>query len=197
MTSATVSVILGPELYDLKIPNIHFPDAIITSIVIPFIHILNDESSKGIISQHGWIQGIRYTLGIYIARIEDLQLIHSNTTKIQKANKEVQLHITPGQTLASSQRLLLHRQCQSLDDYANSMSKRKTMICDQRARLKRHHSLKYDLSKLSLEMINNQLVYQSQKPLDVPALSKRVYKKPTKSSLTSVTSSISTIFLDG
>ena len=72
MASATVSVLLGPELYDLKIPNIHFPDAIITSIVIPFIHILNDESSKGIISQHGWIQGIRYTLGIYIARIEDL-----------------------------------------------------------------------------------------------------------------------------
>ena len=197
MASATVSVLLGPELYDLKIPNIHFPDAIITSIVIPFIHILNDESSKGIISQHGWIQGIRYTLGIYIARIEDLQLIHGKTTKIQKANAEVQLDITPGQTLTASQRLLLHRQCQSLDDNDNSMTKSHTMIYNQRGCLKRHHSLEYDLSKVALEMINNQLVYQSQKPLDGPALSKRVYKKPTNFSLTSVTSSISTIFLDG
>ena len=146
ITSATVSVLLGPELYDLKIPNIHFPDAIITSIVIPFIHILNDESSKGIISQHGWIQGIRYTFGIHLTRIEDLQSIHGNSTTIQKANTEAQLHITPAQTLTASQKLLLHRQCQSLDDNDNSMSKRQTMICHQRACLKRHHSLEYDLS---------------------------------------------------
>ena len=197
MASATVSVLLGPELYDLKIPNIHFPDAIITSIVIPFIHILNDEISKGIISQHGWIQGIRYTLGIYIARIDDLQLIHGNTTEIQKANTEAQLHITTGQTLTASQRLLLHSQCQSLDDNDNSMTKSQTMIWNQSACLKRHHSLEYGLSKVSLEMINNQLVYQSQKPLYCPALSKRIYKRPTNSSLTSVKSSISTIILDG
>ena len=146
IASATVSVLLGPELYDLKIPNIHFPDAIITSILIPFIHILNDESSKGIISQHGWIQGIRYTFGIHLTRIEDLQSIHGNSTTIQKANTEAQLHITPAQTLTASQKLLLHRQCQSLDDNDNSMSKRQTMICHQRACLKRHHSLEYDLS---------------------------------------------------
>ena len=197
MASATVSVLLGPELYNLKIPNIHFPDAIITSIVIPFIHILNDESSKGIISHHGWIQGIRYTLGIYIARIEDIQLIHSNTNKIQRANTKAQLHITPAQTLTASQKLLLRRQCQSLDDNDNSMSKRQTMMCDQRACLKRHHSLEYDLSKVSLAMINNQRVYQSQKQLDGPALSKRIDKNQTNSYLISVNSSISTIFLDG
>ena len=116
---------------------------------------------------------------------------------MQNANTEAQLHITPTQSLTASQKLLLRRQCQSLDDNDNSMSKRQTMICHQRACLKRHHSLEYGLSKVSLEMINNQLLYQSQKPLDGPAPSKRVYKMPTNSSLTSVTSSISTIFLDG
>ena len=35
-------------------------------VVIPFIHLLNDEDTKGIIANENWYQGLRHMLGIYI-----------------------------------------------------------------------------------------------------------------------------------
>ena len=41
-----------------------FPDAIVIFVIIPFIHIMNDEDTKAIIAEEGWVQGIRYMLNI-------------------------------------------------------------------------------------------------------------------------------------
>ena len=65
VVTAILSAVLGAQLQDLKIPNIHFPDVIVMSIIIPFIYLLNDESEKEVIFQSGWYQGFRYVLGIY------------------------------------------------------------------------------------------------------------------------------------
>ena len=65
VVTAILSAVLGAQLQDFKIPNIHFPDVIVMSIIIPFIYLLNDDSEKEVIFQSGWYQGFRYVLGIY------------------------------------------------------------------------------------------------------------------------------------
>ena len=47
------------------IPNTHFPDVIFMFLLIPMMHLMNDEHIKGVISEENWYQGIRYLLGIY------------------------------------------------------------------------------------------------------------------------------------
>ena len=49
MVAALLSALLGSQIQEFNIPNIHFPDAIVMSIVIPFLHLLNQEITKGII----------------------------------------------------------------------------------------------------------------------------------------------------
>ena len=64
--SAMISAWLTPILHNYGVPNLHLTDAIIMFLVIPFCHIMNDEETKGVISEEGWYQGIRHMLGIYI-----------------------------------------------------------------------------------------------------------------------------------
>ena len=44
--TAILSALLGAQLQDFNIPNIHFPDVIVMSIIIPFIYLLNDDFEK-------------------------------------------------------------------------------------------------------------------------------------------------------
>ena len=57
-----VSAILSPHL---GISNLHYIDAIVMFVVIPFAHLLNDEETKIIILQENWYQGLRHTIGVY------------------------------------------------------------------------------------------------------------------------------------
>ena len=190
IASTAIAILLG--LFDINIPNIHFLDAVITSIVIPFIHILNDEITKGIILEDGWIKGIGYELGMYIPPPKEKQIIsYPRPIKNYKASIEMPLHITKPQPLTASQKRLLCTKCKSCDDL---MTEEDNIICDKRACLKRHHS---QGKILSPEPINDQPVNQLQKTLKFePKLSKRTYLKPTNSSSSSFNSSISTIFLE-
>ena len=52
-------------LNGLGIRNMHYPDCIILSIIIPFVHLMNDAETKGIIADQNFYQGIRHILGIY------------------------------------------------------------------------------------------------------------------------------------
>ena len=56
--------VLTPYLNDLGVYHLYFPDAILIFVIIPFIHIMNDEDTRAIIAVEGWIQGIRYMLNI-------------------------------------------------------------------------------------------------------------------------------------
>ena len=63
---ATFCAAFTPLLKMYGIPNMHFPDAILMFVVIPFAHLMNDAKTKGIISEESWYQGLRDTLGIYV-----------------------------------------------------------------------------------------------------------------------------------
>lgn len=63
---AILSFALTPKLHEkIGIPNISLVDAILLSIVIPFLHLMNDDDTKGIIFEENWFQGIKYVLGLY------------------------------------------------------------------------------------------------------------------------------------
>ena len=53
-------------LHNLGLHNLHYPDCVIMSIIIPLGHLMNDVETKGIISEEGWYQGLRHMLGIYV-----------------------------------------------------------------------------------------------------------------------------------
>jgi len=44
---------------------VYFPDAIVMFVVIPFIHLINDEDTKTVIAEKNWYNGLGYLLGIY------------------------------------------------------------------------------------------------------------------------------------
>jgi hypothetical protein len=56
-----VFTLFAPPLKDLGFYYLYFPDAILMFVIIPSIHIMNDEDTK---AEEGWIQGIRYMLKI-------------------------------------------------------------------------------------------------------------------------------------
>ena len=63
---ATLFAILTPLLHQFKIPNLHVIDCTMMFILIPFLHLLNDEETNGIITDENWYQGMRNLLRIYI-----------------------------------------------------------------------------------------------------------------------------------
>ena len=63
---AILSAILAPMLHELGIPNYYMVDAIITFLIIPLTHLLNDEDTKQIILEENWYQGIRHLLGLHV-----------------------------------------------------------------------------------------------------------------------------------
>ena len=70
---ASFSAFLTPVLQNLGVPNMHLPDAIVMFVVIPFVHLMNDEDTKTIVLNEGWYQGIRHMLGIYIKPPKNLK----------------------------------------------------------------------------------------------------------------------------
>ena len=53
----TLFTILTPTLLSFGYRYIHYPDAILMFLAIPVIHLINDEDTKTVILEEGWIQG--------------------------------------------------------------------------------------------------------------------------------------------
>ena len=62
--AGTVITVLSPSLHENGILNVYYPDAMLMFVVIPFVHLTNDEETKTIIAEENWYQGLRYMLGI-------------------------------------------------------------------------------------------------------------------------------------
>ena len=60
---------MSPVLLNFGIPNVHLIDAIIMFLVVPFLHLMNDEDTEAIIYEESWYQGIRHMLGIYNEKV--------------------------------------------------------------------------------------------------------------------------------
>ena len=54
---------LTPLIRDVGVPNVYLPDAIIMFVVIPVVHLMNDEETKQVIYERNWYQGFRHMFG--------------------------------------------------------------------------------------------------------------------------------------
>ena len=62
---ASFIAILSPTLNKYGMPNTYMIDPILMFVIIPLVHLLNDEETKGIITEENWYQGLRHMMGIY------------------------------------------------------------------------------------------------------------------------------------
>ena len=85
-TTLVLSALLGAQIQEFNIPNVHFPYAIVMSIVIPSIHLLNEEYAKEMVFQSGWCQGIRYAIGRYTTPTVPSNAAHNNRIHVARNN---------------------------------------------------------------------------------------------------------------
>ena len=95
---AIVFAILTPVLHQFEIPNLHMIDCTMMYILIPFLHLLNDEETNGIITDENWYQGMRNLLGIYVPPEKREEITQPDY--ISKQNKNLSLSKTVKSTSA-------------------------------------------------------------------------------------------------
>ena len=64
LLGTAMNFLVSPAVYGGVIHNHYYVDAMIMFVLLPFLHLTNDEETKGIIADQGWYQGLRYMLGI-------------------------------------------------------------------------------------------------------------------------------------
>ena len=191
---ALMSSFLGKQIQEFKIPNIHFPDVIIMFIVIPFIHLLNDEEIKNIIFEQGWIEGVKYVLGIYTE--PSLGRDSRNPRSIQNSmysrpipQKSLSSEIPK---LTSSQRRLIYRKCKSAIDI---VSNEVLIVPKEKIYLQRQHSLREDVFQGSSEHLNVKKVSFLRRTLVTSSSEKLTHEIQKITSDQGSQSSLSTIYL--
>ena len=58
-------VVITPMLYDHGFLNVYYINVILFFLLIPFLHLMNNEDTKGIISESSWYQGLRHLMGCH------------------------------------------------------------------------------------------------------------------------------------
>ena len=61
--TGTMTTFFTFQLHDLGFPSVYYLDAIFMFVIIPFVHLMNDEETKGIIAERSWYEGVRHMLG--------------------------------------------------------------------------------------------------------------------------------------
>ena len=192
---ALMSSFLGKQIQEFKINNIHFPDVIIMFIVIPFIHLLNDEEIKGIIFEQGWIQGIKYVLGIYTEPSLGKDSTAPRATQNSRDRRNTPQNSFSSQIpkLTSSQRRLIHRRCQSAID---KMPKDVLILQKEQMYLQRKYSLRQDVFQGTSEHLNIKTLSSLRRSLAASSPEKLEHEIQKNTSSQSCHSSLSTIYLD-
>ena len=58
--------IFGPISFNrARLTYIHYFDCVCMSVIIPLVHLLNNEDTKGVIATENWYQGLRHMLGVH------------------------------------------------------------------------------------------------------------------------------------
>ena len=140
------SILITPFLHTHGIPNLHFIDAIIMFLVIPFLHLMNDEDTKGIIFEENWYQGIRHMLGIYHEKEppcgkSGLPSVADPKNKSSPSHNESLKHLI--HTTSAHNRVLIRR-CHS----ASSALSSHTLAANERTSfLQRRYSLRHKITE--------------------------------------------------
>jgi len=58
-----IFTILSPLLLEFGFTKVYYPDAILMFVIIPFLHLMNDEDTKTIVMEENWIHGVIHMLG--------------------------------------------------------------------------------------------------------------------------------------
>ena len=62
--SCVILALLTLFLLELGFSNVYYPDAILMFVIIPFLHLMNDEDTKTVVLEKNWVYGLIHTLGI-------------------------------------------------------------------------------------------------------------------------------------
>ena len=78
---STMFVLILPTLKQkYEIHNTYLTYPVIMFVVIPGLHILNDEETKAVIFREGWFGGVKLMLGIYTQSPEENRPTRRNIT---------------------------------------------------------------------------------------------------------------------
>ena len=69
---------ITPLLYDLGFLNVYYLNVILLFVLTPFMHLMNDEETKGIVSESNWLNGLRHLLGFRQADSQQNQGLQRN-----------------------------------------------------------------------------------------------------------------------
>ena len=191
--AALLSALLGSQIQEFSIPNIHFPDVILMFVVIPFVHLLNDEDTKGIIFDQGWIQGIKYVLGISKDCEVNENVSNSSEAQIPRKYRNMPPRaFSPMITkLTTSQRLLIFRKWKSS---INMVSKDAILQSKEKMNLERRYSLRQDVFS---GLIKNEKTSELPDIIARPVPTKMAENEiQTNIPIQSCHSSLSTIYID-
>ena len=192
--AALLSALLGSQIQEFSIPNIHFPDVILMFVVIPFVHLLNDEDTKHIIFAHGWIQGIKYVLAMSKDRKLAGDVANSGVAQSPRKNRNVRAFSPMIANLTTSQRRLILRKCNSS---INMVAKDDILLAKEKIHLERRYSLRQDGIPGLFGLTKNENKSKLQN-----ILARRVSTKMARNEVQSNTStqschsSLSTIYID-
>ena len=194
VVAALLSAFIG---YQFNIPNIHFPDVILMFVVIPFIHLLNDEDTKNIIFEHGWVQGIKYVFGIYKDSRLGEDVASSGATQTTRKDRN-EPHRDPSPiivNLTKSQRRLILRKCESS---ISLVTKNGLLLATEKMHLKRCYSLRQDVFSGSFGLMKNEKKSQFQNAL-APRVSTKIDENEIQANISTQSnhSSLSIIYIDG
>ena len=195
MATAILSGFLGAQLQELSVPNIHFPDAIFMSVIIPSIHLLNQEETKGIIFENGWYQGFKHVFGRYTKAGRQIRPVNgsSNTEDNHNLKKHIRKALSGDANLQLSSKQRWLRRCNS---FPNMVLRDDLTIKDKITNSKRRHSIE-NTSPRTL-MLNKRKLNSSEASisLKIPSSNQNSNDNRKKMSRKSSSSSISTIYLD-
>ena len=140
------SAVMTPYLHKLGIHNIHFIDAIVMFLVIPFLHLMNDEDTKTIICEENWYQGIRYMLGIYKEKVPQSTVRGPPPVADPKNNSSPSHNdcLTDVISSNSSQNKFLTRRCNSVSTLVPPQTLEAT---ERKVLLQRRYSLRYNITE--------------------------------------------------
>ena len=61
---STLSFAFWANLRSFGLHNLHYADCITMFVIIPIVHLTNDEETRGIIAERDWCQGFRHMIGV-------------------------------------------------------------------------------------------------------------------------------------
>ena len=196
MVAAFLSAVLGSQIQEFKIPNIHFPDVILIFVVIPFVHLLNNEDTKSIIFEEGWIQGIKFVVGLYNNHLPGEDDSSSGASQNPREDRKMPQN-TSSHTIANlstSQRRLIYRKCKST---INIALKDMFLLPKEKMHLERRCSLRQNVESGSSWLINGERVFKLPQ-IVAQSVSTEITQNEIQTNISTQSShsSLSTIYID-